>query len=135
MQIQIILLIIFTHFCFDWLLQSRYEAENKSRYFHALLQHLLTQAVGLAWVGVFLPGIVEQLIFIFVNVIIHGVQDKYIWTFYRKFIIARLNYNHKLKEEFEHYNLYARDYWFYSTIAVDQMLHLIVLFLTFHWLS
>ena len=58
--------------------------------------------------------------------IIHGIQDKLMWSAYG---YVRGPYS----EEYLAHNKYAEDYWWYFTIGVDQMLHLIVLFWLFNF--
>jgi hypothetical protein len=47
--------------------------------------------------------------------ITHIIQDWNIWNVYKKY--------RDTKKEFQN------DYWFYSTIAIDQTVHLIIMFL------
>lgn len=114
-------LLIVTHFLSDWILQPRPMARRK--------------ASSLVWMGKHL-----MIIFLFTNAyfwfygiplkhafiytIAHGIQDRYIWRTYEA---SRGPYS----EEYLASNKYAEDYWWYFTIAVDQIAHLLLLF----WLS
>ncbi len=109
------ILIVATHFIVDWMLQSRYEATNKSKRPLVLARHLAVNALGFAWVLLLdvSPGA------LFLNTWSHGVID---WNIWRLYAWAR---RHR-PPEFMEKNLYAQDYWFYFTIAVDQLLHLTI---------
>lgn len=111
-------LIIITHFISDWILQPRAVAKKKANSNIWMFKHLLIILICTA------------ICFVIINVpvwlavlytVIHGVQDKLVWSTYEHF---RGPYS----EEFLARNKYAEDYWWYFIIAVDQMLHLIVLF-------
>lgn len=139
------ILLILAHFSGDWLLQTRAMAENKSRYFTTLLFHLALMLSPIAAVVIILhPMPANPLVgALFLYAVAHGIQDWYLWRFYvqirggdnafevptggqpfwrglqetKVYATPKLNMRH--------------DYAFYSTIAIDQMLHLVVLFLIF----
>jgi hypothetical protein len=111
------ILIIVTHFSVDWILQTRYEATNKSKNPMILLRHLALNQIAFSWVIFGNQAI--PLGFVWLNTITHGLIDWNIWRLY-----AWCHRNEP--PEFMERNLYAKDYWFYFTIAVDQMLHLTI---------
>ncbi len=109
------ILIVVTHFSVDWILQSRYEATNKSKNPLILLRHLALNQMAFSWVAFcHVPGS-----HVWLNTATHGLIDWNIWRLY-----AWCHRNEP--PEFMERNLYAKDYWFYFTIAVDQALHLTI---------
>lgn len=111
-------LLIITHFVSDWILQPRAVAKRKASSTIWMLKHLLViliaTSICFAVIGV-------PLWWAIIYTAIHGVQDKFIWRLYEH---TRGPYT----KEFLARNKYAEDYWWYFTIAVDQMLHLVLLF-------
>jgi hypothetical protein len=135
----IYILLLFSHFLGDWIFQSREIAENKSKNFCVLLKHLLYVHLTLFPICfyIFNFDIVNTLFVLFFNAILHGIIDWNIWKKY-PIIIKTLLLKKFSKEEtdikmqnFIEYNLYAKDYTFYTFIAVDQFLHLSILFYLF----
>jgi hypothetical protein len=124
MTFNLIIALFIAHFGADWILQPRWMAKQKSENFLVCLLHgfviflfllatfLIATIYGLKYDGV------NILIFTLLYSVIHVVQDWFIWRFYKKFLFRRFN------KTVEFYD----DYWFYSTIAVDQFLHLSLLF-------
>jgi hypothetical protein len=111
--------LIVCHFVGDWLLQSRYIAENKSRNFWVLINHLaIVHAILI--IGLYIVGYITRVNLFYVtgalivNTILHGLIDWHIWKFYVKYYHDPLNPDKKPKA-------------FYNTIAIDQSLHLICL--------
>jgi len=113
-----IILILLVHFISDWLLQSRSMAENKSSNMKVLLKHGCIISLPLLSLCMFLHFSILSIILISsIYFILHILQDKFIWGFYKIWYIKR-----NLKE-------YWKDYWWFSTIAIDQFIHLIILFI------
>ena len=111
-------LLIITHFVSDWILQPRAVAKRKASSLIWMLKHLL------------IIFICTTICFAVINVslwwavfytVVHGIQDKFIWSAY-EYIKGPYT------EEFLTHNKYAEDYWWYFTIAIDQIAHLIILF-------
>ena len=111
-------LLIITHFVSDWILQPRAVAKRKTNSMIWMLKHLLIIFVctSICFMVINVPSWLA----IFYTAI-HGIQDRFIWSTYER---IRGPYT----KEFLAQNKYAEDYWWYFTIAVDQMMHLIVLF-------
>lgn len=111
-------LLIITHFVSDWILQPRAIARRKANSPIWMLKHLLIifvcTTICFAVIGVSLWWAVFY-------TIVHGIQDKFIWSTY-EYIKGPYT------EEFLTHNRYAEDYWWYFTIAIDQIAHLIMLF-------
>lgn len=143
------IILIFTHFLCDWVLQPRGIAEKKSSHVGVLLLHLAINSIGFAlatWaIGTFSP------IALLLNALAHGVIDWNIWRLYKNTVFQRISRKvyrtealliqrkvipilyfspkeeiEQAKLEWKDKNLYAKDYWFYLTIALDQFLHLAI---------
>ena len=108
------------HFVGDFLLQSRQMGTKKSSEPKWLIAHVgiytLTLMFGCVWLWETLP----LSFFLFVG-LIHAVQDWYIWRGY-KWLVGKLHPEATV-ETFEYWN----DKWFYSTIGLDQMLHMVTI--------
>lgn len=114
-----VILVVY-HFVCDWLLQSRYIAKNKSTKLSALGLHLLILYLGLQ-LAVGLMGYnynVYTFGLITFYIALHGVQDWFIWRGYAKFFH---------KEDVPTID----NKMFWNTIAVDQIIHLVLLMLLF----
>lgn len=113
-------LIVFTHFVSDWILQPRSVGKRKAGSFKWMLKHLI-----IIWVCTAACFLVLGLPLWFqlslLYTMLHGIQDKFIWKIYE---YVRGPYT----KEFLDKNKYAEDYWWYFTIAIDQILHLYLLF-------
>lgn len=114
--------LIVYHFMFDWLFQTRWEAENKTKNIWAMLAHLWTLLIG--FVFLFNVGLATGLFQVNINVFLakkcilylclHGVQDFFLWKLYIK--VSKSSFPNQL--------------WF-KFVAIDQTIHLIILFLLF----
>ena len=109
--------VLATHFIFDWILQPRAIAKRKSSNWEWMFYHLIVIHAGFTLLA-FLCGVSQWLVVL--NTVVHGLQDKFIWSAFAKF---RGPYT----KEYLKYNKYAEDYWYFTTIAVDQFLHLALL--------
>jgi hypothetical protein len=126
MSIYLILIIVIGHFVGDWLCQSREIAESKhDKFSSALLHSALTNAI--LWVFLItLPSFVEvnehfllkSIAFFLTFLVLHLIQDGILWMFY--YDLRRIRFAEKV----EH------DKIFFNTIAVDQIIHLSLLFIT-----
>lgn len=116
-------ILIGLHFLSDWVFQPRRMAKKKSSsVIHLCLHVMVIFFVFVPYVYYFDKDISLAL----VNAILHGVIDKFSWTGY---LWARWSVNKAIQgEKFK----YWEDYWFYFTIAVDQYIHLLILFLIFY---
>jgi len=110
-----VVIIILIHFIFDWWLQSRWMANNKSSNWSALAIHCVIYGFGLVlvWqVAEFLEYYTITAKWTMVNFAVHLVTDA---------ISAPLNkYLYKTRGE----------YGLFFGIALDQMIHFTTLFLT-----
>lgn len=111
-------LIIITHFVSDWILQPRSVARRKSSSFSWMLKHLLV-IFAVTLIFFLAAGILWWLSIVYM--ILHGVQDWFLWRVYE---YCRGPYT----PEYISSNKFAEDYWWYFTIAIDQILHLLLLF-------
>jgi hypothetical protein len=111
-----IISLLFAHFLGDWFLQSRTIALNKSKNFNYMVLHMMLVAgpIYLVAISYDVPVMVAWL-FSFIYSCIHGIQDFLIWRIVPIIL--------KVKVE------YWEDKKFYDLIAVDQFLHLSVLFI------
>lgn len=125
----------------DFLLQDRETALNKSKSFKYLGQHLFAifcciaaTGLGLGMPAVYLAGC---------YIVVHGIQDWYIWNGYKYLVMRRIlnkvktipNLTQVAKETyiqqksivFEMEKEYAEDKVFYDTIGLDRLLHVITI--------
>lgn len=110
-------LIIIFHFISDWILQPRAVAKRKTTSLKWMLKHLAVIHVAFS-IFALIEGYSQWLVVI--NTAAHGIIDKAAWSLFAK---ARGPFD----EEYLKVNKYAEDYWFYFTIAVDQIFHLSLL--------
>jgi len=114
-----LILLIVTHILFDFVLQSRDVATNKSSNIKYLIPHLVILGFGLMIFtklsGRYSPN--QAILFVCWNVILHGVIDWNIWRVYKRLVLWRTkgqaDYDYKFYE----------DGMFYDFIAYDQGLH------------
>ncbi len=134
------ILLLLSHFLGDWIFQSREIAENKSKKLYVLFVHLLYVHLTLFPICFYILNynISNTLFLLSINLVLHGLIDWNIWKLYPRIIKTSFQkkyteedvVNLKL-EEFMKYNLYAKNYMFYTFIAIDQFLHLSILFYLF----
>lgn len=112
--------IIVVHFIADFVLQTHWQATNKSKNNVALLLHTISYSAFFLFVGIMLPHLftVEQVIaFTFITFFAHTVTD---------YITSRINtwlWNRKDVHNF------------FVSVGFDQVLHYAQLFLTYHYLQ
>lgn len=112
-----LVLLIIIHVIFDFLLQSRDTATNKSSNFKYLVGHLAVIYFGLLIYSLLVGYNVSQGVsFALGNTILHGIIDWNIWRLYKLSVIKRFP---TADAKFEYYN----DSMFYNFIALDQALH------------
>ncbi len=107
--------IVTLHFIADWWLQPREIAVNKATSLKHMLAHLVVIHAAFSILAL-IYGIPQWAVCL--NTVLHGVQDKIIWGSYGK---LRANYE---GNRFE-------DYWFWFCIALDQMIHINIMFYLF----
>lgn len=113
-------LIIIIHFVSDWMLQPRSVARRKSSSWAWMLKHLLV-ILPATMILFLLGGLLWWLWLAILYTVLHGIQDKYIWRIYEW---SAGPYT----PEYLSHNKFAEDYWWYFMIAVDQIIHLLILF-------
>jgi hypothetical protein len=114
-MIWIILSILFIHFIADFVLQTDFQAKNKSTSNVQLSLHVLTYTIGLM-IGGFLLGntalnVVE---WCGINMILHWITD---------YFTSRLN-SYLWKKQQVH--------WFFVSVGFDQFIHYTCLLLTYN---
>jgi hypothetical protein len=121
-NLTVVILIIFIHWIADFVLQTDWEATNKSTNIKALLSHTLRYSV---WWTVFIIiygiffhqlTILNALLFILITFIAHTITD---------YFTSRLN--KKLWDTKQVHN-------FFVSIGFDQILHYVQLLLTFYFI-
>ena len=113
-----LVLLIVIHIIFDFVLQSRTIATNKSSSIKYLIPHLVILFVGLT-IFIHFSGRYtynQATVFLFGNVILHGIIDWNIWNLYKFLVIKRFP---KADASYKYYE----DKVFYDFIALDQGLH------------
>lgn len=143
MSLELIITLIVAHFIGDFICQTNWMAQNKSKRWDALAYHVATyaavllMAVGL-WTG---EAISTFGVWLAVNGVAHFVQDA---------ITSRINARLWFIELGEQYDTGRRDgiyfkkyyasvfpnkrHWFFVGIGADQLLHYVTLFVTASWL-
>ena len=123
MSLGLIFSIIFIHWVADFVLQTDWQAQNKSKNNRALLSH--TYNYSLVWycVGVFYvmndPNYVQWTLslFVLITFVAHTITD---------YFTSRLN--SKLWAD-------KKVHYFFVSVGFDQVLHYIQLFTTFYFLT
>ena len=108
-----------SHYVGDFLLQRREVALHKSEDLKCLAEHtiimfIVTMVFMLVTGKAFIIVMSAALLY----AVLHGLQDKFIWRMFGD-IVAINNYK-KGSAEF--------DRWFFTTLGLDQMLHMMVMF-------
>lgn len=109
------LIALVIHFLADFLLQSREMGEKKSSSIEWLGKHVLIVLIC------FLPFGIE---FAVLNAGIHAIIDGSIWNIYK------ISVYNRFPEADENYE-YWKDSWFYTTIGLDQLLHVLTILILF----
>lgn len=123
-----LLVILVAEFVGDFLLQSREIALSKSSNLKSLGKHLFAifMCMAATGLGFGLPAVYLAGCYI----VIHGVQDWFIWRAYKARLISRLGFDEMdlqhppIKEELERFQ-YWEDKAFYDTIGLDRLLHVL----------
>lgn len=109
---------MFLHGLFDWYLQDRETAKNKSSNFKYLSGHLVILYHGLLiWAGLFGElGLKGSLIFALTNTILHGIIDWNLIKLYKLSVVRRF------KDADLSFQYWEDKHWF-DFIMLDQLLH------------
>ena len=135
------IILFITHFLFDFVFQSREMGKKKSEDINYLLKHGGILFMGYMWAAYAIcDNMADMFALSAIIVIIHCIQDWYIWRGYKWLIkrqIAREKFNGDvnctwLKEEMGWFE-YWEDPKFYATIGLDQTLHFITIVLAYNW--
>jgi hypothetical protein len=111
------------HLVFDWIFQPREMAQNKSTDWKVLLCHTAIVGSGtfLFFCIIAALGSFQPLFLALVYMVVHALQDRYIWTWYnRKALLTGVDP--------------LNDNTFFAIIGIDQTLHLLLLFYLATWL-
>ena len=119
---EIILLIILSHWFADFFLQSYNMSVNKSKSIYWLTIHINTYIYGLIPLMIYLLyfrmfTLDDVIIFLCLNYVFHWVTD---------FVTSKINTYLWNKKEV---------HWFFVSIGVDQVIHYLCLFLTYNYLT
>ena len=104
MELSTLTLILILHFIADFILQSDYVPQNKSKSNKVLLQHIVIYG---------LPFLLISPLYAIVNAILHGIVD---------YNTSRLSSKLWAKKEV---------HWFFVVIGADQLLHMLALIWTY----
>ena len=105
------ILIIWAHFIGDFILQSDYHAQGKSKNSWILAQHVAMYSIPFIALGLFIPISIAWIVF---NAIAHFSTD---------FVTSRIT--SKLWAE-------KKVHWFFVTIGADQSIHFTTLFASYY---
>lgn len=111
--------VIIGHFIADFILQTNWQATNKSWNMRALTSHIINYALGISFIFFLMfPWItfMKTFIFMIITFVCHYVQD---------FITSRIGHRFKLYGQ-------KTNEWrpFFWNIGIDQILHYIQIFTT-----
>lgn len=130
--------LVLAHFFGDWLLQSRKMAQNKSQDLWTLLCHLMVVTAIIAYALALFMGrrfLAHTDAFIYLltlNAVSHGLID---WFIPRIYLWIRGDCAYERGAFWQPVGGEGRqvkhDYYFFTTIALDQILHLTILFALF----
>ena len=112
------ILLLAAHYLGDFIMQPREMATKKSEDMDVLWDHVCTYGVALV-PAVFVSGFeskhpLHMITFMFINMMLHGIIDWNIWRWYKKGAPKR----------------FWEDRWFWSTVGLDQTLHIMILYWT-----
>jgi hypothetical protein len=132
MSTALLIFLFIAHFIADFLLQDRDMAQNKSRRFSVLVRHAAIHwLVVLGCAAHVLPPLTAILLTT-INALLHGLVDWFIWKAYKAFAIKRAkdyqSHNdepHPLMAPDGRTWRYWEDSWFFKTIGLDQLLHML----------
>ena len=110
MTLTVLLLIIWAHWIGDFILQSDYHAQNKSKSSWVLAEHVAFYSIPFMLIGFFVPISVA---WILVNAVGHFCTD---------FVTSRITSKLWSKKEV---------HWFFVTIGADQAIHFTTLFASY----
>lgn len=117
-NILVVILILFWHWVADFIFQTDWQAQNKSKSWNALLQHTGIYAALWAPIMAYLYHFdVKAIFFVTITFIAHTITD---------YFTSRLN--SKLWAE-------KKVHWFFVSIGFDQFLHFTQLLLTYYLLK
>lgn len=116
MSIWLVITAIACHFYGDWYLQSRDTAINKSKDPMYLVIHLTQLSVAMIPLALFLP---DRWVWVPTYIVLHGIQDWFLWRVAKRWVSPYHYWENKR---------------FYDTIAFDQALHLVTLFLCLEYI-
>lgn len=111
-----LLYIMFFHWICDFLLQSRWMAENKSKNIIALMTHVLTYSGAMFLLCALIHGLQLAFVFSFVNGALHFLTD---------FGTSKLT---------THFREQENNYLFFGTIGLDQYIHFVCLWMTANYM-
>lgn len=139
------------HFIADFVLQPRAMGKLKSEKLLWLFGHLAIQTIIMGLGLYYFLGLKSTLLFTGLNTLVHGIIDWYIWKGYKKVTYLRLKNSatktieyriqtgdknlevvkdqlilDEIKHQADHWQ-YWEDHWFYVTIGLDQLLHVLTL--------
>lgn len=145
---KILLICIAIHFVADFLLQSREMGQKKSSEPAWLFYHLGIQYFMFTSGLMFFVGPILAVKFALFNTLIHGIIDWNIWRLYKVSAYLRIQNIVAKKHGIwtqppeEDVNIkaetaawkYWEDHWFYTTIGLDQALHMATIVALLGWL-
>jgi hypothetical protein len=114
-----VVVLLFAHFFGDWIWQPRWMALKKSSEIKVLFHHVYRVSLCLFAVAVWFKGPILTLLLVAINALTHIFIDWFGWSYYKKRFAS-----YTIEQHFG-------NYWFYTNIAVDQFLHLAIIFLLF----
>ena len=113
----IYIIAVLGHFIFDWILQNREVAKTKSKDFKALVNHIIYDiSVYMIFLFVFIDTCYPYgftILILLINIILHGLIDWFLPRIFKPDRSERIMVN---------------------MVAVDQMLHLAILFYSIDYL-
>lgn len=121
--------LLITHFVADFLMQSREMAQKKSSELLWLGLHIRTITWTFFFVTYFGGAGWNSIPFTIINSAIHALIDWTIWNWYKQGVIKRYP-TFEMRRDFK----FWEDQKFYSTIGLDQLLHVLTIVVLYDWL-
>lgn len=132
-----VLLVIFTHFLFDWIFQSRETARLKSQNLGVLVRHVASVSIGflLAIYPAYHLGYISEFaatLSVIAYGLSHAAIDWYLWRYFRYRVRVKAERASdrlgitpdEFLDSYLSNRAWAEDKTFYDAIAIDQFLHL-----------
>lgn len=112
-----LVLVLVAHWVADFICQTRWMADNKSKSWSALTQHVGVYGVVMLGVATFILPSPPLVAWWAINVVAHFVTDA---------VTSRITSRLAARRSW---------YWFFAVVGLDQLIHTLTLILAWEWLT